>query len=202
MTVVEDHQKQEAATSPPRLRRVLGLWDLIFYGIVIIQPIAAVPVFGVADGLSHGHAVTAVLVAGMAMMLTAVSYGRMARIYPLAGSAYNYVGRGLNPHLGFLAGWAMVLDYLIFPIVCVIQVALTVQRLLPAIPYAAWVFAFVVVLTAINLRGIRSTARTNTALLACMFVVIGIFLFAAASYLLKRGGLPAMLSTQPSSCAA
>jgi putrescine importer len=197
MTVVEDHQKQEAATSPPRLRRVLGLWDLIFYGIVIIQPIAAVPVFGVADGLSHGHAVTAVLVAGMAMMLTAVSYGRMARIYPLAGSAYNYVGRGLNPHLGFLAGWAMVLDYLIFPIVCVIQVALTVQRLLPAIPYAAWVFAFVVVLTAINLRGIRSTARTNTALLACMFVVIGIFLFAAASYLLKRGGLPAMLSTQP-----
>jgi len=197
MTTGADERDHGAATPPRRLGRVLGLRDLIFYGIVIIQPIAAVPVFGVADGLSHGHAVTAVLVAGMAMMLTAVSYGRMAAMYPLAGSAYNYVGRGLNPHLGFLAGWAMVLDYLVFPVVCVIQVALTVQRLMPAIPYALWVFAFVIVLTAINLRGIRTTARTNTMLLAFIFVVISIFLVAAVSYLLKKGGLPELFSARP-----
>ena len=85
---------------------MLKLRDLVYYGIVIVSPIAPVPIFGVAQALSRGHAVTTILVAGVAMMLTAASYGRMAALYPSAGSAYSYVGRGLNGHLGFLAGWA------------------------------------------------------------------------------------------------
>src|ERR1039458_9198730 len=103
--------------NPPRLRRVLTLWDLVFYGIVLIQPIAPVGIFGIAQKISFGHVSTAVLVAMVAMMLTAFSYGRMAAIYPSAGSAYTYVSRGLNPHVGSLIGWAMVLDYLIIPII-------------------------------------------------------------------------------------
>ena len=98
-------------------KRVLGLWDLVFYGVVLIQPIAAVGLFGVAQQLSRGHMVTTVLIAMCAMMLTAVSYGRMASVYPSAGSAYTYVSRGLSAHLGFIAGWGMVLDYMIIPIV-------------------------------------------------------------------------------------
>jgi putrescine importer len=181
----------------PRLSRVLRLHDLIFYGIIIIQPIAPVPLFGIAQELSHGHAVTTVLIAGIAMMLTAFSYGRMAAIYPLAGSAYSYVGRGLNPHLGFLAGWAMSLDYLVFPIVAIIQAALTIQRLLPAIPYAAWVVFFVILLTGINLRGVRTTARANIVLLVCMFVVVGAFIFLAIAYLFHRSGLHGLFALQP-----
>src|SRR5579884_374553 len=98
------------ASAPPRLKRVLTVWDLIFYGIVLIQPIAPVPLYGVAQKLSDSHFVTIILIALFAMLITAVSYGRMAAIYPTAGSAYTYVGKGLNPHLGFLAGWAMILD--------------------------------------------------------------------------------------------
>jgi putrescine importer len=105
--------RRDSVASTPRLRRVLTLWDLIFYGIVLIMPIAPVPMFGVAQVLSHGHFVTTILIAMIAMMLTAVSYGRMASLFPTAGSAYTYVGRGLNPHLGFLTGWSMFLDYLI-----------------------------------------------------------------------------------------
>jgi putrescine importer len=101
------------AASPPRLKRVLSLWDLIFYGIVLIQPIAPVPLYGVAQKLSDGHFALIILVVLFAMLITAVSYGRMGALYPSAGSAYTYVGRGLNPHLGFMAGWAMILDYLL-----------------------------------------------------------------------------------------
>src|SRR5881394_3476565 len=107
-------------TAVPRLRRTLTLWDLIFYGIVLIQPIAPVPLYGVAQKLSDGHFVTIILIALFAMLITAVSYGRMGALYPTAGSAYTYVGRGLNPHLGFVAGWAMFLDYLVIPVVSVI----------------------------------------------------------------------------------
>ena len=95
-----------APSAVPRLRRTLTLWDLIFYGIVLIQPIAPVPLYGVAQKLSDGHFVTIILIALFAMLITAISYGRMGALYPTAGSAYTYVGKGLNPHLGFLAGVA------------------------------------------------------------------------------------------------
>ena len=87
--------------------------------------------------------VTTVLIAMFAMMLTAVSYGRMASVYPSAGSAYTFVSRGLNLHLGFLAGWAMVLDYLIIPIVSTIYTALTLTAHRPHVPFWAWVVLLV-----------------------------------------------------------
>ena len=119
----------------PRLRRVLGLWDLILYGIVAVTPSAPVTVFGLALLMSKGHAVDTILLAMVAMVFTGFSYGRMAALYPAAGSAYTYVGRGLNPHLGFLAGWAMLLDYLVIPLFCVIYGSLAIQRLFPQVPF-------------------------------------------------------------------
>src|SRR5580704_4966248 len=103
-------QKMNDTRSSNGLRRVLKFRDLVFYGIIIITPIAPVPIYGVAQQLSHGHVILSLALAGVAMMLTAFSYGRMANLYPSAGSAYVYVGRGLNPHLGFFTGWTMTLD--------------------------------------------------------------------------------------------
>ena len=98
-------------------KKLLTLTDLVFFGIVLIQPIAPVPLYGVAQKLSGGYLTTIILFAMFAMMITAVSYGRMAALFPSAGSAYTYVGKGINPHLGFLAGWAMFLDYLLLPLI-------------------------------------------------------------------------------------
>ena len=77
-----------STNAAPRLRRALGLWDLILYGLIVIQPTAPMPVFGVMTQRAHGHAVTTVLIAMVAMLFTAISYGRMARVYPSAGSAF------------------------------------------------------------------------------------------------------------------
>jgi len=176
---------------------VLKLRDLVFYGIVIITPIAPVPIYGIAQQLSRGHVILCLLLAGIAMMLTAFSYGRMANLYPSAGSAYVYVGRGLNPHLGFLAGWAMTLDYLVLPIVAIVQASLAIQRLVPSVPYAAWVTLFAMLITALNLRGIRTTAHANIALLVGMFAVIGAFLVLAVRYLFDLHGAHGFFSVQP-----
>lgn len=181
----------------PHLRRVLSLWDLVFYGIVLIQPIAAVGLFGVAQELSHGQMVTTILIAMVAMMLTAVSYGRMASVYPSAGSAYTYVSRGLNAHIGFLAGWAMVLDYLVLPVVSTIYAALTLARLVHGVPYAVWVVALTFLVTVLNLAGVRSAARSNMILLAGMTVVIAWYFFSTTRYLALHGGAHALFSIAP-----
>ena len=139
--------------------------------------------------LSDGHAVTTILLSMLAMLLTAFSYGRMAAVYPSAGSAYTFVGYGLNPHLGFLAGWAMFLDYLIVPLICTVYGALTVQRLVPEVPYVVLAAAFAGAMTLINLRGIRTTARTNFVLATIMTAVILVFIALAVALSLSPAGL-------------
>jgi amino acid transporter len=184
--------------SAPRLRRVLTLWDLIFYGIVLIQPIAPVPLYGVAQKLSDGHFVTIILIALFAMLITAVSYGRMAALYPAAGSAYTYVGRGLNPHLGFLAGWAMILDYLLQPLINTVWISTALHaRYVPQIPYVVWAAIIAGIMTVLNLLGIRASARANKFLLFVMFAVVGFFVVLAVRFLFGTQGWSGLFSTQP-----
>jgi len=183
--------------SPPRLKRVLRVWDLVFYGIVLIQPIAPVGIFGIAQKLSHGHVSTAVLAAMAAMMLTAFSYGRLAAVYPSAGSAYTYVSRGLNSHLGSLIGWAMVLDYLVIPIVNVVYPALTFRRLFPQIPFVVWAALITAAIIVLNLLGIHFTARANEALLAICSVVVVAFLASAIYFICHLHGPGGLVSLQP-----
>ena len=188
----------QSAAAVPHLRRVLTLWDLVFYGIVLIQPIAPVPLYGVAQKLSNGHFATIILIAMFAMMITAVSYGRMAALYPAAGSAYTYVGRGLNPHLGFLAGWAMFLDYLLQPLINTIWISTALhERYVRQVPFFVWAAIIAGIVTALNMRGIRSSARANKLLLFVMFVVVGLFIVFGVRFLLRWQGVAGLFSTQP-----
>jgi putrescine importer len=105
------------AASASGLRRSLTLWNLVIIGIVMIQPIAPMGIYGVVNNAAHGHVVTTILIAMVAMLLTAISYGMLARIYPSAGSAYTYVGQELHSGLGFITGWAMLMDYILNPLI-------------------------------------------------------------------------------------
>jgi amino acid transporter len=179
-------------------KRLLTLWDLIFFGIVLIQPIAPVPLYGVAQQLSDGHFATIILIAMFAMMITAVSYGRMAALFPSAGSAYTYVGKGLNPHLGFLAGWAMFLDYLLQPLISTVWIATAMHNVYtPKVPFAVWAAIIAAIITVLNLRGVRSSARANKVLLFLMFIVIGFFIVLAVRFLFGFEGWHGLFSIQP-----
>ncbi len=171
------------------LKRALSLWDLVFYGIILIQPTAPMPLFGVVSQEARGHVVTTVLLAMCAMLFTAISYGRMARAYPSAGSAYTYVGKEIHSGLGFVTGWSMAMDYMLNPIICTIWCSKAAMNLVPELPYAAWAIFFALLFTVLNLRGIRATARTNEVLVLAMFVVIVYFFVAAVRYILHQHGI-------------
>src|ERR1700680_3622551 len=166
------------------LKRTLGLWDLILYGIIIIQPTAPMPLFGVVSKEARGHVVTAILMGRVDMLFTAISYGRMARAYPSAGSAFTYVGRELHPALGYVTGWSMAMDYILNPLICTIWCSKAAANFLPEIPYFAWAIFFALLFTALNLRGVETSARINAMLAAAMGVVIFIFFGVAIRYLL------------------
>jgi len=136
-------------------------------------------------------------VAMVAMIFTAISYGRMARIYPEAGSAYTYVGKSINPHLGFIAGWSMFMDYLFIPVLCVIFTSITANHLMPFIPYHFWLFFFVAGFTLLNLRGILVTAKVNWILMILMSVVVFYFMAAAIRFVILKEGLGGLFSLKP-----
>ena len=164
------------------LRRHLTLWHLIVYGLVVIQPTAPMPVYGVVSETAHGHVVTTVLIAMVAMLFTAVSYGRMARLYPSAGSAYTYVGRELHPALGYVTGWSMAMDYMLNPLICTIWCSKAAGNLAPQIPYAAWAVFFAVLFSALNLRGVRTSARINEILAGAMTLVVLVLFWSVIRY--------------------
>ena len=169
----------------PRLARALGLWDLVFYGIVLIQPVAPMGIYGVVSEQARGHVVTTILIGMVAMLLTAVSYGRMARAYPSAGSAFTYVGGELHASLGYATGWSMVMDYVLNPMICTIWCSKAAMNVVHGVPYAVWVLLFAGLFTALNLRGVKASARTNELLTLVMSAVLVIFLGAAIRYILR-----------------
>jgi putrescine importer len=181
----------------PKLRRALGLWDLILYGIVVIQPTAPMPVFGVVSERARGHVVTATLIAMFAMLFTAISYGRMARVYPSAGSAFTYVGQEIHPALGYLTGWGMVMDYVLNPLICTILCSQLALNFAPGLPYFVAAVFFAALFTGLNLFGIRTSARINDALAIAMGIVIGIFFVVVAGYIYGHPHTEAGFFTRP-----
>jgi putrescine importer len=172
------------SSKAPSLVRTLKLWHLILFGIIIIQPTAPMGIYGVVSNIAGGHVVTTILIAMVAMLFTAVSYGRMARVYPQAGSAYSYVSGELHPKLGYVVGWAMLMDYILNPIICVIWCSQAARNVLPGVPFAFWAIAFALAFTFLNTRGIQASSRVNAVLTVLMSVVVVLFLGEGVRYIL------------------
>ena len=171
------------SSSPATLQRNLSLWHLIIIGIVIVQPIAPMGIFGVVNNEARGHVVTTILIAMVAMLFTAISYGKMARAYPTAGSAYTYVAQEIHPALGYVTGWAMVMDYVLNPLVCTVLCSKLTQNIVPHVPYWLLAIGFTSMFTVLNLRAIHTSARINEALAAGMMIVVFVFFAFAARFL-------------------
>ena len=130
------------------LKRTLSLGDLLVYGLVFIVPIAPFAIFGIVFNASKGMVALTYVIGLVAMVFTAMSYRSMSEAFPVAGSVYAYAGRGLHPSAGFLAGWAILLDYLLVPTLCYVVGAVAVRSVIPSIPQSAWIIGFVVFMAA------------------------------------------------------
>lgn len=157
------------------LKRALSLFDLLVYGLVFIAPIAPFSVFGFVFNASNGMVPLVYMVGLGAMLATALSYMTMSRTFPVAGSVYAYAGRSIGESAGFLAGWAMLLDYLLLPTLAYVGCAVAMTAVLPGVPKPVWVIVFLVFNTGINLIGIEATARVNKALLGLQLVLLAVF---------------------------
>ncbi|WP_440706033.1 APC family permease [Heyndrickxia oleronia] len=181
----------------PQFKRVLNLRDLVIYGIAFMTPIAPAYIYGYAAVSTKGMLPLAYLIAMIAMMFSAYSYGRMAAAFPVAGSTYSYTQRSINPHLGFFAGWAMFMDYVLVPLIVFMVGASYANALVPAIPYWGWVLIIAAVITFVNILGIEMAAKTNNILVLFMGIVVVIFVIFCIKAVIGGEGEATILSIKP-----
>jgi amino acid transporter len=158
------------------LKRSLSFWDLLIYGLIFMVPIAPFGIFGSVFTASGGMVALAYATGAVGMVFTALSYAQMSKAFPLAGSVYAYAGRGIAPPFGFIAGWQILLDYILIPALLYIISGIAMNAFVPGIPVVVWVIGFIVLNTVINYFGIELTARTNRVMLVVELAVLAIFL--------------------------
>jgi amino acid transporter len=158
------------------LKRSLTFTDLLIYGLIFMVPIAPFGIFGGVFQTSGGMVALAYVIGMVAMAFTALSYAQMSRAFPMAGSVYTYSGRGLRPEAGFLAGWLILLDYVLVPALLYIIAAVAMHSFVGSIPVWGWVLLFILVNTVVNYFGIETTAKVNRVFLVAELVVLLIFL--------------------------
>lgn len=199
--MIDTPRRDDAATLErfgyaQELKRQLTLKDLLIYGLVCMVPTAPFSIFGGVFDISAGMVPLTYLVGFVAMLFTALSYQQMSQAFPVAGSVYAYVGRGLSSGMGFLAGWAILLDYLLVPTLLYVVGANAMHTVLPAVPQPAWIAFFVVLNTVVNLRGIETTARANRFFLLAQLLVLAVFVV-LATLAIQRGVNGAHWSWRP-----
>jgi amino acid transporter len=160
----------------PKLKRSLKTADLVVYGIMFMIPVAPFAWYGTFIGTANGMVALAYAIGLVAMLFTGFSYATMSHHYPIAGSVYSYVQRGARQELGWMAGWAIMLDYIFLPAVAYLIGALYLSQLVGGLPQWAWVLIFAVITTVVNFLGIRLMAWVSWALFAFQIVVMLYFL--------------------------
>ncbi len=170
-------------STAPRLTAKLSLSSIVLFGVAYMSPAIVMLTFGVIATSSNGTSPTSYIIAAAAMSLTALSYGRMARIFPASGSAYTYARRTITPHVGFLVGWAILLDYFFLPMVAWLIQSTYLNAQFPAVPIWVWLVLNVVITTVINGLGIVLADRVNKTLMTLTGLGIASFVVLCIGHL-------------------
>ncbi|MFH9982535.1 APC family permease [Streptomyces sp. NPDC017179] len=181
----------------PTLNRTLTLRSVVAFGLAYMTPLIVLGTYGVIAQTTDGTVPTAYLLAMVAMIFTAHSYGKMAAAHPVAGSAYTYVRRAIDSRAGFLVGWATLLDYFFLPMVIWLIGGAYLHAQFPGVPFWVWIVGFIAITTALNVRGIRTAEKTNDLLMTFQVLVIGFFAVFSLLHVFHRSGAGGLFSATP-----
>lgn len=179
------------------LKRTMKLHHLVIFGVAFLTPMIAYTIYGVIATSSHGVESGSICFAVIAMMFTALSYGHMAKAYPVAGSTYTYTRKAINPHLGVIAGWIVLLGYVFFPMAIWLIGASYFSAAVPAVPSWVWLVGFIVITSVINMVGVEIGSKVNFIMVSIQVVIIVAFLIFTIKAITEGMGEGTLASFSP-----
>nr|WP_278988048.1 APC family permease [Plesiomonas shigelloides] len=185
------------ATQKPQLKKTLSLWQVVMMGLAYLTPMAVFDTFGIVTDITDGHVPSSYLIALIGVLFTALSYGKLVRRFPSAGSAYTYAQKAFNPYIGFMVGWSSLLDYLFMPMINALLAKIYLTALFPNVEPWIFIFGFVSLMTFMNLRGINVVANLNSMIVTLQIAIIVVFISLVAYGVYQGEGLGTVASTKP-----
>ncbi|WP_270583892.1 APC family permease [Bacillus smithii] len=158
-----------------QLNRTLTLFQVFFMGLAWMTPMIFFTSFGILFEASKGMLTAAYMLAFIAIFFTASSYGKMAKAYPVSGSALTYITKAIHPFIGFLVGWAILLDYFFSCIIAVLMFGININAQFPSIPTYVWIILLDAVIMIINIVGIKSSANVSRVFVIMQIIFIVLF---------------------------
>ncbi|MED3888405.1 APC family permease [Peribacillus frigoritolerans] len=177
--------------------RTLTLIPVVLFGFSFMGLTTAFTTYGIAANISHGTVPGAMIVALVVMMFTAYSYGKMAIAFPSSGSAYVYTQKSLNPSVGFLVGWVILMDYLFMPMVNYLVFGIFFSAAFPTIPSYIWILGMLILVTFINIKGLKIATNVNVFITIFAFLFIVIFIGFSIKEILMGENTATLLSLEP-----
>lgn len=166
----------QQSAGPVKLKRTLGLFSLTAFGVTYMTVVTVFTTYGIVNKVTDGRLPAAYLLAVVAMLFTAVSYGSMVRKFPVAGSAYTYAQQSFGGGIGFITGWVMLLDYLFLPMINFMLIGIYMNTQFPAIPTWAFALAAILLVLLFNILGINFVSKANTVIIALSVVLVVLFI--------------------------
>jgi putrescine importer len=184
------HYKQE-------LKRGMTLVDLTLFGINWMAPLGPVVIWGIMLVTAGGAVGLSYALAGISMIFTAAGYAILAPQFPLAGSAYNYISKGWNPYIGFMVGWVMIADYLLFPASTTVSVAYYTQQIFPSVDRWIIIGVFGIFTGVLNIVGVDIMRKAGMWLLIVSEIVVFAFFVVCSVSAAGGQGFGTVLTLQP-----
>ncbi len=177
----------------PHLKRVLTLKYVVFFGLAYLAPTVVFNYYGIITESSRGMMALAYAITTIVMFFTAYSYAQMVKAFPVAGSAYTYVRKAINPHLGFMTGWVMLLDYLLVPMICYLIVGIYINDFFPAIPVWTVVVVCAAIIAVINTIGVEVAGRINMVVIIAQVGFTLLFIAVIIKFVMGGGGTGSLI---------
>lgn len=178
-------------------KKNLSIWQVIIIGIAYMTPMTVFDTFGIVSKLTEGRVPLAYLLALAAVLFTAISYGRMVKIYPRAGSAYTYAKNVCGNKVGFMVGWSSLLDYIFLPMINSLLAGIYLKTLFPEIPTWLSILAFTALITYINCCNIKVLANVNYLLVGMPMILMAVFVYLVVQDLNSAYGSGRVLTVTP-----
>ena len=178
------------------LKRILPLSSLVFYGLAFMIPLTFCTTYGLVTNMTHGMVSLTYVISTICMSFTAFSYVRMTKAYPVAGSVYTFVHKSINPYLGFLAGWLVLIGYMFLPMLNYIAAAIFLNAAVPQIPIWCWIIAFIIIVTVVNHFGIKVTDIFNKTIVWLQIIFLAALIILVIKFVLGGGGVGTFLDAE------
>jgi len=173
-------------------RPKLTFRHLIYYGLAYIAPIAPLTTIGFVWNSTHGEVAASYILAGICIFFTANSYAMMVREIRDSGSVYGYASQVFGPFVGFLAGWVILLDYLLIPAYVYVSTSVSLQQIAPFVTRSVWIVLFSLFTFGVNWFGLKSSNHANRGTVVIQVVTMVVLFGLALWALLRSYGGPTL----------